>query len=256
MRLKPLLRGLLFLLLVFGAGSSACAGVIYSAAADFSVASNPNGVWSYGTTGTTLTGPLTLYATQKNGMGGVPDWNGWQGTQPMFGDNFPLVGKNFGATSEASADIVLLAGQLAEHPAPDGAYAVVRFTAPTAGTFLLNAVFEGREFQGQERATNTDVHILLNGVALFNGAVIGFGPSSDQSFATTLSLSAGDRVDFSVGFGSDHNFLGDTTALDATLSAVPEPSGLVLMLSALGGAGLCSLWRKKRQPLNTSPIIG
>ena len=244
MRLKPSLGGWLVLLPILAAGSRASAGTVYSAAGDFSIASNPNGVWSYGTTGTTVTGPLTLYTAAKSGIGGIADWVGWEGTQPMFGDDFPLVGKNIGATTGTSADIVLLPGELAEHPAPDGSYAVVRFTAPTSGVFLLNADFEGREFQGQESATTTDVHVLVDSVAIFNGAVLGFGPPSDQSFVATLNLIAGDRVDFSVGYGSDRSFLGDTTGLDATLSVVPEPSSVVLLLSALGVYGLFVLRRR------------
>jgi hypothetical protein len=248
MRLNLSLRGLLFLLVMIGAGSWASAGTTYSAAGDFSIASNPNDVWSYGTTGTTLMAPLTLYTNTKSGIGGIPNWIGWEGTEPIFGDNFPLVGKNTGASTGTSADVVLLPGELAEHPAPDGAYAVVRFTAPTSGAFLLSAVFEGREFQGTNPATSTDVHVLLNGVALFNGAVSGFGPSSDQSFATTLVLSAGDHVDFSVGDGSDKSFLGDTTGLVATLSSVPEPSGFVLLLSGLGVSVLFASGRRRRHP--------
>jgi PEP-CTERM motif len=245
MRLASWFGGLLSLILMVGADSRASAAIIYSAAGDFSITSNPNGVWSYGTTGTTLTGPLTLYTNTKSGIGGIPTWIGWEGIQQQYGDGFPLVGKNTGTTTVGSAALTLLPGELAVHPAPDGAYAVVRFAAPTSDVFLLNAVFEGRETAGAS-GTNTDVHVLLNGVALFNGAVIGFGPLSDQSFATTLNLSAGDRVDFSVGFGSDRSFLGDTTGLDATLTAVPEPSSLVLF-SGLGLMGLVMGWRRRKR---------
>jgi hypothetical protein len=241
---KSWLRRCLWLLLLLGVGPRASAGIVYSAAGDFSTASNPNGVWSYGTTGTTLTGTLTLYTATKSGIGGIANWFGWEGTQPIFGDNFPLVGENVGATTGTSADVVLLPGELAEHPAHDGSYAVVRFAAPISGVFSLNAVFEGQEFQGTGPATSTDVHVLLNGVAIFNGAVNDFGPSSDQSFVTTLALNAADRVDFSVGDGSEGSFLGDTTGLDARLSLVPEPSGFVLFLSALCLSGLSALRRR------------
>jgi hypothetical protein len=76
-----------------------------------------------------------------------------------------------------------------------------------------------------------------------NGAVLGFGSSSDRPFATNLDLSAGDRVSFSVGFGSNTSFLADTTGLDARLSLVPEPSGSVLFLSALRLSGLSATRR-------------
>ena len=148
----------------------------------------------------------------KTDMGGIPNWVGWEGTQPMFGDNFPSVGQDTGATTGSAFDVILLPGELAEHPAPDGSYAVVRFTAPSSGSFVLNTVFEGREFLGTRPITNTDVHVLLDGVALYNGGIDGFGPSSDQSFAATLNLSAGDRVDFSVRYSSDLTFLGTQPA--------------------------------------------
>jgi hypothetical protein len=226
--LKLSMTNLLTVIVMCAANSHASAQ-IYSAANDFSLASNPNGVWRYGTTGTTLTGPLTTFATTASAIAGIPNWDGWMGTQPMFGNNYPFDAKYSGATPGTANDIVLLPGMLTQHPAPDGAYSVIRFTAPTTGIYLLSAVFEGREFQGQGPGTHADVHILRNGVALFNGAVNGFGPSSDQIFATSLNLNASDLLDFSVGFGSDGTFLGDTVALEATFTTVPEPNSIILL---------------------------
>ncbi len=163
MKLTTSLKWLLFFVLMLGAGSRTSAGPIYDAAGDFSTASNPNAVWSYGTTGTTLTGPLTLYTNTKSGIGGIPNWIGWEGTEPMFGDNFPLVGKNTSSMTEMSSGVVVLPGQLVMSPAPDGSYAIVRFTAPTSGSFLLNTAFEGRE--SVSPGSTSDVHVLLNGVA-------------------------------------------------------------------------------------------
>ncbi len=69
-------------------------------------------------------------------------------------------------------------------------------------------------------------------------------------FATTLNLSMGDRVDFSVGYGASKSFLGDITALSATISpaSVPEPSGFLLLFSGLCCSGLLAWQRGPRQP--------
>jgi hypothetical protein len=72
---------------------------------------------------------------------------------------------------------------------------VIRFTAPDAGTFVLATSFTGIDFAGP---TTTDVHVLLNGSSIFDGNVDGFGPGSGPSFTTTLTLHAGDTVDFAV----------------------------------------------------------
>lgn len=199
-------------------GSQSWAATIFDARSDFSQASNPNGVWTYGTTGTTLTGPFTLHTTTVTGYSGIPNWNAWAGATPMFGNLYPFTGRYDGAVPASENDVVILPGMLTQHPAPNGSYSMVRFTAPTSGLYSLSAAFEGREFQGQGPGTNADVHILHNGVPIFNAVVIGFGPPSDQAFATSLNLTAGDRLDFSAGFGTNGTFLGDTLALQATLT--------------------------------------
>ena len=67
---------------------------------------------------------------------------------------------------------------LALHPGPKGEYSVVRWTAPEAGTVEISTRFTGLA----ERAT-TDVHVLHNGRALFDGLVnVGAGGNSaDQA---------------------------------------------------------------------------
>lgn len=247
MRLKGLLSSLAVWLLLCPAAPRASAD-LFDAAKDFSFTSNPNGDWSYGTTGTTLNGPFTLFSNVTIGSGSSTGLNGWVGTVPMFGGEFPIVAKNTNTTTITPPNQVLLPGDLFIHPGPDGSYAVVQFTAPTAGVFSLNTVFEGRAptNEGFPAGTTTDVHILLNGVSLFDGAVNGFGPSSDQSFATNLNLHVGDVLEFAAGFGANQNFLNDTTGLDATISSVvPEPSSFgpaAIGMTALALAG----WRRSR----------
>jgi hypothetical protein len=253
MRLKRALKLLFVWLLAYTAGPRAFAD-LFDAAKDFSIASNPNGVWSYGTTGTTPNGSFSLFSNVSIGTGSGTGVNGWAGSETAFGGDFPYVVKNTTNMTLTPPNVVYLPGELVLHPAPDaafggdGAYAVVRFTAPTAGIFSLNAVFEGRAptNQGFPEGTTTDVHVLLNSVSIFDGAVSGFGPSSDQVFPTTLNLHVGDHLDFAVGIGSDGSFLNDSTGLAAALtSAVPEPSTLgptVIGMTALAIAG----WRRRR----------
>lgn len=224
-------------------GDVAVAGTVYDAAADFSIASNPNGVWSYGYT-TTLGGTPTLYTNSSTNVDGNSNFEGWVSNQGV-GDT-PLVVKNTATTEQRGGSVDLLAGELAFHPGPTGDQSVVRWTAPTAGSININATFEGRDIYG----TTTDVHVLDNGTALFNGEVTGFGSSSDQTTSLSILVHAGDTIDFVVGDGSDGNFFYDTTGLAATIqyaaAPTPEPSGLVL--SAIGGIGLIGrrLRRAKR----------
>jgi hypothetical protein len=89
------------------------------------------------------------------------------------------------------------------------------------------------------------VHVLLNGVSLFDGAVNGFGPSSDRSFVKALNLHAGDVLDFAAGFGANGNFLNDSTGLDVTITnAGPEPSTATMMSVLAIGSGVV-VWRPR-----------
>jgi hypothetical protein len=101
------------------------------------------------------------------------------------------------------------------HPGPQGQNSVIRWTAPTNGTYQINAVFWGDDFVGP---TTTDVAVLHNGKTLYGSEVTGFGPSSDQSYTGTVSVNAGDTVDFSVGYGTDGNYFYDATGVSAVIT--------------------------------------
>ena len=67
-------------------------GVVYDAANDFSVASNPNGVWSYGYQAS-LGSNFQLYdavVTDPNGATGIVQWY----SPPLSGNYTPTVGYN------------------------------------------------------------------------------------------------------------------------------------------------------------------
>ena len=210
--------------------NSVYADLVFNAAEDFSIASNPNGAWSYGYS-TTLTGSLILHATTTDGA----DIDSWDSP---FAFGVPSIYRNTSASVYSDDHATMQPGQLALHPGANNEYEKARLTIPAASEFRIVGSFQGVDFGGP---TSTDVHVLLNGVAVFSGNVNGFGPTSARNFDFTVPLAIADRVEFAVGYGSNGNYFRDGTALSATVTAVPEPSSLFFVLI---GIPLAAKWRK------------
>jgi len=216
---------------------SGASAVTYDVAADFSTVSNPNGAWSYGSS-TTLGGAFANFANAGVGVFGDPNSN--IGAWSMVTGGAPVAFKNTsGATQVVSGSISLAAGQFALHPGSLGEFAIARWTASTAGGVLLSALFSGQDTVG----TTTDVHVLLNGVSVFNGLINGFGSLS--SFASTLSVSSGSTIDFAVGYGSNATYWNDSTGLSASLSTTPIPEPSTLLLFGIALVGFAGTQRRK-----------
>jgi hypothetical protein len=195
---------------------------------DFSIASNPNGDWSYGSTATLGSSflPFNLSADYGNFI-----------TWTMPG-SLPIVFKNtsgFDFTHPAGT-LTVAVGWLGMHPGISGEYAVVRYTVPSTGWYTVSGAFEGLDFQGP---TSTDAHVLLNSTSnLFSASINLY--LNPNVFSITQVFSAGDTIDFAVGYLNNNHYF-DTTGLQGTVipaADIPEPSTLVLMVSAfLGIAG-------------------
>lgn len=214
--MKPSRLALLALLLVSPFIVSASTPVTYDAAEAFSLASNPNNEWQYGTTGTTLGGAFAPFANVATSTFQNVNVGSWYGDESMFGDLFPLIGKNVSNVTQtvSTGDIVLGPLELFAHPGPSGTFSVLRFTAPSPGSYVVDGSFEGRD----QRGVTTDVHIVVNGTAIFSGNVVGFGPSSEKSLSTVVLLQTADTVDFVVGVGANGNFENDSTSISATVT--------------------------------------
>jgi len=200
--------------------------VTFNAANDFSATNNPTGAWSYGYE-TTLGGAFNLY----------PDTEVSSSLNIWLNNSTPATTSSAQYNGTSNVVAGLQPGHLGFHPGSTGQYGILRWTAPSGGSYSLATIFSPAN-----SSATTDVHVLQNGTSLFNGAVNGTGTS--QNFSTTLSVAAGDKIDFAVGYGSNGNYISDLTGLDAVITstntpAVPEPS--TIAGAVLGLVGLASL---------------
>lgn len=221
--------------------AAAHANLVADAAADFSLSSNPNGLWSYGYS-LTLGSPLIPHVDVGN-IGGLDYW------RTNLGSGVPGVGFNptpFQIVIGATA--VLDPGTITLHPGPGNEYSLMRYSSPSAGQLQIEGSFFGQDNAG----TSTDVHILQNGVSVFDSVVNGFGPTSATPFNLTLTLNANDILDFAVGAGPGGNYFFDSTGLSAAVNNIPEPGSASLLL--LGSLALAGFRRQRHgtcQPMAT-----
>ena len=205
----------------------------YNAANDFSTISNPNGVWSYGSS-TALGGTLALYV--NNGP-----YPGYTAFDNWHADGYPCVTHNPQpvTVTDSIGTVRLAPGQLALHPGPNGEFSVFRFTSPTTSLFNVSGSFSSVDYWV---GATTDVHILRNGISLLDGLLNGgFGPGTGPSFNLDIPLNSGDQLDFAVGWGND-SINWDSTGMDALITEVPEPNSIALV----GLSGIILLLRRKK----------
>jgi uncharacterized protein (TIGR03437 family) len=188
-------------LLALGTVPFAQAQAIYSAVGDFSIKSNPNGVWTYLGSGTAF----TLAATGTGGNTGLIYWSNNGGLS-----NFNGVFANISGKTVNVSDVNIVPDHL--DMSPNSGNITVRFTAPSAGKWSAVGDFLGIEAHTEQ---SHNVAVLLNGASVFSAIVNAVGQSAPFNLA--LTLKAGDLVDFV-------NFAGATVDFDNTgLAAIVAP---------------------------------
>lgn len=151
-----------------------------------------------------LNSGLLQFVNGTGALTGISMWNGPPGVEPNV---------TFNSTNAPiqALGIIWEPGRLALHPGPNGEQCVLRWTAPMTGEYSISATFTGIA----EHAT-TDVHVLHQTETLFDGLVNLQGHGNESAWEKTVSVKAGDTVDFVVGWGNGQ-YGGDATAIDAVI---------------------------------------
>ena len=237
-----MVRGLVSIPVALLATMAGANATVYDLAGQFNAANASNGPWTYGYE-TTLGTPFIAYPNQEtiDGYAGRADPSvaGFS----TYGDPSDFI--NTSSSTVSNSTVTLAAGQAAFHPGEGDQISIYRFTAPTTGTYTLNATFQIADVTGSGRTTvlideNNGQTTLFSANLTQYGVPVSTGP-------TTLALVAGQFIDFGVE-QTNGQFLNDTTAGGATLSVpstptpVPEPDSFALIGSSLLALGF---WRRK-----------
>jgi hypothetical protein len=204
--------------------------VTYDLTAEFSFQHNPNQVWQYGYSETNSLDP-GQFRLDKNTdpMKPIGFWHPDTNHGPGPG-YYPYIAYNDSTKTEygSSNGWAARAGQIAMEASNTGQYSLVRFIAPAAGTYMIQAQFEGIHFG----LSTTDVHVLHNANSLFSAEIEGYGGDPDfhkveganpaASYSGTVKLKKGDILTFAVGYGKNKTHYGDTTGLFARVVRMPS----------------------------------
>ncbi len=164
---------------------------------EFSIANNPNGVWSYGFT-PTLGGSFSLADTKHvNNVwpsGYQQGMDNWSSSSQVDCDNG--IG---GVTGRAKAQQLLLASgdaetipwdTLAQGPGCHGEYSILRWTAPLSATYQFRGSYQGMFLTCG--GSTTDVHIRWNSKnPLFDAEIYGFVDNRQAFFDLQQPVAAG-----------------------------------------------------------------
>ena len=180
---------------------------VYDAVNDFSLNSNPNDPWSYGTLSSFTGGTFTLLTVTREDLD-YPGQTAWSNGQSF--PNLAVADKNTSGVEQRFSSVVMppdllrLDGQ--------SLIASVRWVAPADDVYDLRALFQHIDTQTVPVST----HIILNGTTeLF--AVDGLTAFGDRRLLHLpgFALSAGDVLDFAEGAPQPNS---DSTGLAVTIT--------------------------------------
>jgi len=204
----------------------------------FSYTSNPNGVWTYDYNLGTET-PYTSGQGASNQLGtGLPGW--WTGVTCCPPPESLIILQNTTGSTVNFSTVHVPTNNLWLDP--ESGNVSITFTAPSAGTYSVSGNFLGVDVNENSLL----IEILDNGSVAWSGTLTSY--EQDEPFNFSESLNTGGTITFEVAEGTGtyggcvYCYLG--TGLDASISATPELSSVLLFGSGL--LGLIPLLRRKR----------
>jgi len=197
----------------------------FDLARDFSIAANPNGVWSYGyerRVGTDFA--LLTHSTM------TPLSNGAVIERWDVADTVPLPAVLHNASTETArsngGQAVFPPGTVWFFPGAStnegglasARFGVIRLTVPegAGGNYSLQTTV--RSPYSAAIAGDSDFHVLVDGSQIFHKALSG---TQGTSFSDQLSLGPGDTIDFVIGRGADNRARASALKIAASLVQMP-----------------------------------
>ena len=184
----------------------------YNAVAEFSVTPRtPTSIWHYGKT----SGPTSnvfeafpdtnTYAPCSGTPGSGTAFQEWRNNSAAL----PQLGLNVSGSIFVCGTLRVPTDAIYLHPGPDGSRAVLRWRAPSDGTYQVGGVFQGLDSTGSR-----DVYIFVNGTAIWSTTPIVNG-LEQKPFDLTVPMLAGEFIDFHVGANGGSNY--DATGLSVSI---------------------------------------